>query len=184
MLLSCPRCAAAVPVQAGEAAICGACGHRWTPGVVLRGAGSGPWEFEVQLAPGDAPQGPYDRLALRELLYVGRLTGDERVRVPGDSQWSPIAERPEFLEVLDLLGKRPGAGATRHSIAGWRKAPSVPAAAPAPAPGAPRPAAAPAPRQAAAAAPPPAPPAVRPVLLVAAAVLAVVLLGGLAVAFG
>lgn len=80
-----------------------------------------PIEFELQFAVGDAIQGPYDRITLREMLYTGRLTGDERVRIPGSSSFEKLSRRPEMAGVLALVEKRKAANAR-------------PAAAPAPRP--------------------------------------------------
>lgn len=100
---------------------------------------SHPWEFELQLGVGDQVQGPHDRMFLREGLYVGRLTGDERIRVPGASAWERLGDRPEFAEVLQLLEKDGAAPRGNTRIAGWQRSgvpePTVaPAPAPAPAP--------------------------------------------------
>jgi hypothetical protein len=85
-----------------------------------------PIEFELQFAVGDAIQGPYDRITLREMLYTGRLTGDERVRIPGSSSFEKLSRRPEMAGVLALVEKRKAANARP--------------AAPAPRPAEPRPA--------------------------------------------
>ena len=58
-----------------------------------------PVEFELQFAVGDAIQGPFDRVTLREMLFTGRLTGDERVRVPGSSSFEKLSKRPEMAGV-------------------------------------------------------------------------------------
>jgi len=80
-----------------------------------------PWEFELQLGVGDKVEGPFDRMYLREHIYMGRLTGDERIRVPGASAWARLGDRPEFAEVLHLLGKD-GPVMGNKRIAGWQKA--------------------------------------------------------------
>ncbi len=80
-----------------------------------------PWEFELQLGVGDKVEGPFDRMYLREHIYMGRLTGDERVRVPGAPAWARLGDRPEFAEVLHLLGKD-GPVMGNKRIAGWQKA--------------------------------------------------------------
>jgi hypothetical protein len=54
------------------------------------------------------------------MLYLGRLAGDERIRPPGSAAFERLSDRPEFAEVLILLGKEVGAAPVRHSIAGWR----------------------------------------------------------------
>jgi hypothetical protein len=79
-------------------------------------------EFELQLAPGDAITGPFDIRYLRELLYSGRLTGDECVRVPGQSELVPIGEVEVFAAVLGLRSesrdtrRKPG-----HPFTRWRR---------------------------------------------------------------
>ena len=80
-----------------------------------------PWEFELQLGVGDRVEGPFDRMYLREHVYMGRLTGDERLRVPGAKEWERLGDRPEFAEVLHLLGKD-GPVLGNKRIAGWQKA--------------------------------------------------------------
>ncbi len=90
--------------------------------------GAQPWEFELQFAEGDAWQGPYDRFSLREMIYVGRLTGDEQLRSPGGADCERLGDLPEFGDVLQLLGKTEVTGTHRHSIAGWQRgaSPSAP----------------------------------------------------------
>lgn len=82
----------------------------------------GSWEFELQFATGDVVKGPYDRLTLREMLYTGRLTGDERIRLPEGGQFERLGDRPEFAEVIDILGPR--RNAARRS-GGWRRSTRV-----------------------------------------------------------
>ena len=84
-----------------------------------------PLEFELQFADGDRWQGPFDRFHLREMLYTERLTGQERIRVPGSVDSEVLAERPEFSEVLTLLGKEEEQTGRRSSIVGWKKGGSV-----------------------------------------------------------
>ena len=81
----------------------------------------GPFEYEVQYAAGDQWQGPFDRYGLREMLYVGRLTGDEQVRVPGSARHERLGDLAEFEAVLTLLGRTEQTGTHRHSIVGWKK---------------------------------------------------------------
>lgn len=82
-------------------------------------------EFELQFADGDRWQGPFDRFQLREMLYTERLTGQERVRVPGTADAEQLGERPEFAEILSLLGKEDENTARRSSIVGWKKGGAV-----------------------------------------------------------
>jgi len=76
------------------------------------------WEYELQFASGDAVRGPYDVLTLREMLYAGRLTGDERVRAPSTSTYLRLGDLPEFAQVLEITGR-----ATRRRTGGWKVAP-------------------------------------------------------------
>jgi 2-oxoglutarate dehydrogenase E2 component (dihydrolipoamide succinyltransferase) len=141
-----------------------------------------PWEFELQLGVGDKVEGPFDRMYLREHLYMGRLTGDERVRVPGATAWARLGDRPEFAEVLHLLGKDEPAVVGNKRIAGWQKAGpgNVTGAAPRPTPAASAP---PAPLSAAPA-PAPAAPAAGGVKGPLVAVAIVVVVAALAAAAG
>lgn len=60
-----------------------------------------PVELELQRAQGDAIEGPYDRITLQEMLYTGRLTGTERVRVPGEAAFHTLSDRPELAFVRE-----------------------------------------------------------------------------------
>ncbi|MEC7949205.1 MAG: hypothetical protein VX265_16670, partial [Myxococcota bacterium] len=144
-----------------------------------------PWEFELQLGVGDRVEGPFDRMYLREHVYMGRLTGDERIRVPGASTWARLGDRPEFAEILSLLGKEAPAVVGNKRIAGWQKTGGVPSTPGTPGGGPTRPSAArptPAPARPASPTPadPPADPAPAPgaggrtKLLAGAAILVVV----------
>lgn len=80
-----------------------------------------PAAFELQLAQGDSIQGPYDRVTLREMLYLGRLTGDERVRVPGKSAFTRLADHPEFAVVLAVSDRVQAPVAARAARGGWKR---------------------------------------------------------------
>ena len=80
-------------------------------------------EFELQYAVGDAVRGPFDVNHLRQQVYMGLLTGDERIRAPGGS-FEPMAERPEFAEVVALVGRR--APVARGTLPRWKPSPPGP----------------------------------------------------------
>jgi len=134
---------------------------------------SQPWEFELQLAVGDQVKGPHDRMFLREGLYVGRLTGDERIRIPGASAWERLGDRAEFAEVLQLLETDDAAPRGNTRIAGWQRSGAPEPAVARPPPPAPAPVAA-----AAAAAAEALPDASRMPMLVGIAVGIALVLGG------
>ncbi len=60
-------------------------------------------EFELQRSIGDAIEGPFDRITLQEMLYAERLTGTERVRVPGSSAFTVLSDHAEFQSILDAF---------------------------------------------------------------------------------
>ncbi len=114
----CPSCQAPALVVPGENVTCAECGHSWRVAPALPPA----FEFELQRSRGDAVDGPFDRLTLREMLYTGRLRGQELVRIPGQTSFQPIAERPEFGEILHLLGKVSDEPQGERRITGWKTA--------------------------------------------------------------
>lgn len=118
MKQQCPSCGAETPVSPGDLSTCTECAHRF----LAEDSGEVPFEFELQRAKGDRVEGPFDRLTLREMLYTGALTGSELVRRPGQTHFSELALRPEFAEVLSLLGKEPAAPRGERRIAGWKAA--------------------------------------------------------------
>lgn len=77
------------------------------------------FEFELQFSKGDPWRGPWPVAKIRELIYVGRLTGEERVRLPGTAAVMPMRDRREFAEVLALLGRESPA-LLRQSRVSWR----------------------------------------------------------------
>lgn len=91
---------------------------------------AGPITFELQHAIGDAVQGPFDRITLREMIYAGRLTGDERIRIPGTSAFTRLADRPEFAAVLAVSDRGTSHPAPRSVRGGWRRADGGPPGAP------------------------------------------------------
>jgi hypothetical protein len=65
--------------------------------------------------------GRMNRMEIRERIYSGRLSGAERVRVPGQ-EWEPIGTRPEFAQILGLVGVDvAGLAVARQLIKGWKK---------------------------------------------------------------
>ncbi len=105
---TCGRCGAALP---DEGQPCPACSGD-APAALeaadlspLEEAGpaapAAPLELELQRAQGDAIEGPYDRITLQEMLYAGRLTGEERVRAPGAPAFVMLREHAELAFVLD-----------------------------------------------------------------------------------
>ncbi|HCH66884.1 MAG TPA: hypothetical protein DFR83_29035 [Deltaproteobacteria bacterium] len=61
----------------------------------------GPHELEIQNSPGDAVRGPFDRLDLRERVYLGLLTGEELVR-PVGGRFATLRSLPDFAAILAL----------------------------------------------------------------------------------
>ncbi len=112
---------------AGEPQSCGACGQWWVPGEDPETTRVGPHELEIQNVHGDAIRGPFDRLDLRERLYLGILTGDELVR-PVGGRFLPMRSIPDFRAVLELKER----GKPRPVVS--RKAAPAPPPAPEPAP--------------------------------------------------
>lgn len=117
MQVSCPECGNSfTPEDARAALTCPACfadipadtPDRWME-VELRG-------------PGEKPLGVLDRYAVRERIYQGELKGREQVRPAAGGEWVEIGSRPEFAEVLAMMGVDLGAGQiARQSLKGWRK---------------------------------------------------------------
>lgn len=110
---------------------------------------AGAFRYHLQRTEGEV-EGPFDRFALRELLYTGGLSGRERVRPLGGA-WSKLSERPEFQDLQRFSGREEVREGERR-IQGWQRKAAEPEASPldeapaplveAPAPPAPAPAAA------------------------------------------
>ena len=136
---TCPSCGHSMSAQPAEPVSCAECGHWFVPagGDHDGAARLGPYELEVQRSPGDAIRGPFDRVDLRERLYLGLYTGDELIR-PVGGRFSTMRSHPDFAAILQLKDRgRPGPVIVR------RAAPKAvePSAAEAPAEASPSPAA-------------------------------------------
>ncbi len=134
---TCPSCGQTEQAAAGEPVSCGACGQWFVPADSESGAQGrrGPHEMEIQNAPGDAIRGPFDRVDLRERLYLGRLTGDELVR-PVGGRFSTLRSHPDFAQILALKERgRPKAITVRRATA-KPTVPTTPDDSPAPSPSA------------------------------------------------
>jgi len=103
METTCPSCGQTEHAAAGEPVSCGACGQWYVPADSESGAYGrrGPHELEIQNAPGDAVRGPFDRVDLRERLYLGRLTGEELVR-PVGGRFATLQSHPDFARILAI----------------------------------------------------------------------------------
>ena len=120
MQVRCPDCGNGFAPESGYRGgmlTCPACFNEFTPAA----NGPSPWlEPEVRRANGEL-LGALDRYRVRQMIYDGQLKGTEEVRIPGES-WQPIAARPEFAEVLRMLGVDLGAQRiSQQQLKGWRK---------------------------------------------------------------
>lgn len=137
---ACPACNTRFEIPSDELeVVCPACMNAFT--VHARASvGQGLpaiMEFEVK-GPNGETMGQMDRHHIRQAIYAGRLRGREELR--GEDGWEPIAERPEFAEVFQLVGIDIGSlRISQQQIRGWRKA--TPARKPTQRPNAPQPAA-------------------------------------------
>ena len=107
---TCPSCEHLVTTPAAEPVSCAECGQWFVPADADRddAARLGPHELEVQRSPGDAIRGPFDRIDLRERLYLGLFTGDELVR-PIGGRFATMRSHPDFAAILRLKERgRPG----------------------------------------------------------------------------
>lgn len=117
----CPQCGATFQAEVGPAT-CPSCMHGFT--VAPEGR---PWLTLDVRRPSGELLGRMDRHLIRERLYAGALTGLEQVRpaggaaaAPGD--WVDLNTRPEFAEVLQLIGADLGARRiAQQQLRGWRK---------------------------------------------------------------
>ena len=99
----CPSCGHAFSTTPSEPVSCGECGQWFVPagGEQDDAARRGPHELEVQRSPGDAIRGPFDRIDLRERLYLGLFTGEELVR-PVGGRFATMRSHPDFAAILRL----------------------------------------------------------------------------------
>lgn len=112
----CPECQTRFAVPAPGPATCPACMHSFA-------AGEDPalWAEPELRRPEGELLGRMDRYLVRQRLYAGELTGLEQARVPG-GEWVPLASRPEYAEVLTVLGVDLGARRiSQQNLKGWRK---------------------------------------------------------------
>jgi hypothetical protein len=88
-----------------------------------------PWLTLDVRRPSGELLGRMDRHLVRERLYAGALTGLEQVRPAGTAgaaaatgDWVDLNTRPEFAEVLQLIGADLGARRiAQQQLRGWRK---------------------------------------------------------------
>ena len=120
--LSCPACQTPFEAPGGTLeVVCPACMNAFTarPQAAALGGLPDGMEFEVKGPEGETV-GRMDRHQIREAIYAGRLKGREELRGPGG--WEPIAGRPEYAEVFQLVGVDLGAlRIDQQQIRGWRR---------------------------------------------------------------
>lgn len=123
MQVRCPECHNSVEVPAlGVEVACPACMASFTP---QPAEAANRW-MDVELrTPSGRLLGPWDRHLVREKIYTGELKGQEQVRPP-NGDWVDIASRPEFAEVLQLVGVDLGSQRiSKQALRGWRKSGSA-----------------------------------------------------------
>jgi len=100
---TCPSCGHPQSTASAEPLSCAECGQWFVPADADSGEEGrrGPHELEIQNSPGDAIRGPFDRVDLRERLYLGLLTGDELAR-PVGGRFSTLKSQPDFAAILAL----------------------------------------------------------------------------------
>ncbi len=77
-------------------------------------------ELEVQGEDGQL-LGRMNRLQIRERIYAGSLKGSEHVRLDGEN-WEAIGSRPEFAQILALVGVDvAGLAVARQQVKGWKR---------------------------------------------------------------
>lgn len=124
MNVRCPQCGASFQAEVGPTS-CPSCMHSFT--VAPEGR---PWLTLDVRRPSGELLGRMDRHLVRERLYAGALTGLEQVRPAGGlatgaaatGEWVDLNTRPEFAEVLQLIGADLGARRiAQQQLRGWRK---------------------------------------------------------------
>ncbi|MCB9763980.1 MAG: hypothetical protein H6739_29690 [Alphaproteobacteria bacterium] len=118
MQVRCPECGSSfTPPSTDGALTCPACFHEFT----VQTSTASPWmQVEVRSATGRS-LGTMDRHLVRQRIYEGQLKGHEEVR-PTGGEWVPIAQRPEYAEVLRAVGVDLGADRiAQQALKGWRK---------------------------------------------------------------
>ncbi|GEM_PF-3318937 len=122
MEVTCPSCGAVFGLDPslGQDQVCPACMFPFR----LEGDGAQglPPAMTLELQGEDGQSlGRMNRMTIREQIYAGHLKGAERVRVEGQ-EWEPIGGRPEFAEVLALVGVDvAGLAVARQQIKGWKR---------------------------------------------------------------
>jgi len=80
----------------------------------------GAMSLEVQGPLGEA-LGRFDLYELRQMIYAGQMTGKEVVREEG-SDWEPVYERVELLQIFELMGiDLVAIRLSSQRVQGWRK---------------------------------------------------------------
>jgi hypothetical protein len=103
-----------------EPVVCEGCGQWFVPADADRddAARLGAHELEVQRSPGDAIRGPFDRIDLRERLYLGLFTGEELVR-PIGGRFATMRSQPDFAAILQLKERAVIFCNSWHPLAFW-----------------------------------------------------------------
>jgi len=121
MKVPCPSCGARITVRGdapGGRQTCPAC----MTGFLVEDDKEPPpsLEWEVQGARGEM-LGSMDTYAIRQAMYEGTFTGNERIRQSiGD--WEQVLDRPEFEEVLLVVGVDvDGLRLASQNIKGWKR---------------------------------------------------------------
>lgn len=117
----CPRCGAAVVGRVAQLATCAGCSLSW----MMAAQPAGAFRYQMQRTEGEV-EGPFDRFALREMIYLGALSGRERIRPVGGA-WSRLSERPEFQDLMRIVGREEVREGERR-IQGWQRQSAEPAA--------------------------------------------------------
>lgn len=130
MWVECPECGAGLEGTSGAENVCPAC---MTPFLVPASARA-VRTFDVQPAGGEPMLHGLSRYAIRESIYLGRLTASARVRPMGrggrgqpatavgaSAAWELIGGYPEFASVFRLLGGDLAPMAGTRKLAGWKQ---------------------------------------------------------------
>ncbi len=122
MEVTCPSCGAVfgIDTSMGDDQVCPACMFPFRlEGEAAQGLPTA-MILEVQAEDGQL-LGSMERVRIRENIYSGVLQGVERVREAG-GEWVAIGSRPEFADVLHLIGVDvAGLAVARQQIKGWKR---------------------------------------------------------------